>query len=118
MNISWRLATAGDLIRYYGSPRPQTLRAVVVLRDDEPVGLIGLTHSSSIAHFFSEYRPDFAPQMKTFMGRRVIQLALKRAMQFVIESKKPVIAVCDEGTHMLERLGFEQVEGETYRWPH
>jgi hypothetical protein len=114
--IGYRFATAADISRYYeGQPHP-TLRAVVLTLNDEPAAVIGLATEGLHAKFFSEYRPEFRPYLKSMTCLR----ALKQAMTFVSASRLQVLAVPEEtepdSHRILTRLGFVQEDEETYRW--
>jgi hypothetical protein len=112
-NVTYRFATESDLRRFYGDlPRP-TVRAVVILLDGEPVGVIGLARESGCEKLFSEYKPEMQPHLRRFEVLRAIKLA----MTLVESAKCDVYAVRDEGTDILLRLGFEHVEDDIYKWP-
>lgn len=109
--ISWRYATAADIDRFYeGRPR-ETMRAVAIILDDEPVGIIGLAKEPDRDRLFSEYKPELEPHIR----RIAVLRAIKAVMAWVEASKIPVYAI-SEGTGILERLGFKQVSGEIYTW--
>jgi hypothetical protein len=114
--IGYRFATAADISRYYeGRPHP-TLRAVVVTLNEEPAAVVGLANEGLHAKFFSEYKPEFAPHLKSMPALR----ALKLAMTFVTASRLPVVAVADDeepdSHRILTRLGFEHEDEDQYRW--
>jgi hypothetical protein len=112
--VTYRFATESDLRRFYGElPRPTT-RAVVVLLNGEPSGIIGLARDAGCEKLFSEYKPEMDPHLRRFEVLRAIKLA----MTLVESSKCDVYAVREEGTDILLRLGFEHVEGDIYKWPY
>jgi hypothetical protein len=113
-DLTYRFATAADLTRFYGELPRQTIRAVVVLLNGEPAGVIGLARDGGCAKFFSEYRPEIEPHLRRFEILRAIKLA----MTLVKSSSTEVYAVREEGTNVLLRLGFEHVEDDIYRWPY
>lgn len=108
----YRFASAADLQRFYDELPTQTIRAVVVLRNDEPMVIIGLANRADCATFFADYKPEASE----FLRSMTVLRAIKKAMQIVMDSKRPVYAVRQEGTDLLVRLGFEHVSGEVYRW--
>jgi hypothetical protein len=114
--IGYRFATAGDIARYYeGRPHP-TLRAVVLTLNEEPAAVIGVANEGGYGKLFSEYKPDYAPHLKSMATLR----ALKLAMKIVETSRLPVVAVRDEdepdSDRILKRLGFVHEEEDLYRW--
>ena len=111
--LTYRFATAADIVRFYGEPQRQTTRAVIVLLDDEPVGIVGIAHEGRAAKLFSESKPELQPHMRRFPVLR----AIKQAMRIVRECGRQVYAVREEGTDTLERLGFVPVTEEVYLWP-
>lgn len=112
-DLSYRWATATDLRRFYGELPGPTIRAVVALLDDEPVGVIGLARDRDCDKLFSDAKPEVMPHMARFAVLRMIKLA----MSMVESSGRDVYAVRQEGTDILVRLGFRHVEGDIYKWP-
>lgn len=116
--VSFRFATANDIERYYGTCPYQTLRAVVLLLNDEPAAVIGVARDEDHAQFFGDYRDTFVPHMKSMTTLR----AIKRAMRIVAESHLPVFALADEeepdSERLLTRLGFAPVPDRhrLYQW--
>lgn len=89
-----------------------TTRAVAILLNDEPVGIIGLAYGIDCATLYSDAKPELEPHLRRFEVLRAIKLAMK-----LVEScGREVYAKRQEGTDIVERLGFEQLEGEVYRW--
>jgi hypothetical protein len=112
-DLTYRFATESDLRQFYGELPRQTVRAVVILLDNEPAGIIGLARESGCEKLFSEYKPEMQPHLRRFEVLRAIKLA----MTLVESAKCDVYAVRDEGTDILLRLGFEHVEDDIYKWP-
>ena len=113
-NLTYRFATESDLRRFYGELPRQTLRAVVILLDGEPAGIIGLARDAGCEKLFSEAKPELEPHLRRFEVLRAIKLA----MTLVESSKCDVYAVREEGTDVLLRLGFEHIEDDIYKWPY
>jgi hypothetical protein len=111
--LTYRYATAADLVRFYGEKRPETMRAVVVLRGDEPMVVIGLANRRDAAVLFSDYKPE----AYEFRHSMTVLRAIKLTMKMVMKSKRPVYSVRQEGTDLLDRLGFIHVAEDVYRWP-
>lgn len=88
-----------------------TVRAVVVLLDNEPAGMIGLALGVDSALLFSRCEQKLRPHLK----RITVLRAIKLAMSMVRSCTRPVYAEREEGD-ILPRLGFEHVHGEVYRW--
>jgi hypothetical protein len=89
-----------------------TTRAVAILLNDKPVGIIGLAYGIDCATLYSDSKPEIEPHMKRFEVLRAIKLA----MRLVMTCRRDVYAKRQEGTDIVERLGFEQLEGEVYKW--
>ena len=104
-------ATAEDVRVFYGSVN-QSMRAICVKRDGLPVGFVGLAIEQGYARFFSEYRDLSTAEL--CCGWR----AVKAAMRYVRESKRPVVAVAmnDHGHKNLTRLGFVRLKDDLYGW--
>lgn len=113
-DLTYRFATESDLRRFYGELPRQTTRAVVVLLEGEPAGIIGLARDAGCEKLFSEYKPEMNQHLRRFEVLRAIKLA----MSLVKSSKCDVYAVREEGTDILLRLGFEHVEDDIYKWPY
>lgn len=108
MKVSF--ATAADLREFYGEF--PTMHAVCAKKDGKVVGVVGLVLEPLQNRFFSEFRLPRRELAKPFWR------AARLAMQFVMNSKRPVVAIAqhDHGHKNLTRLGFEHVEGEYYQW--
>lgn len=113
-DLTYRFATETDLRRFYGELPRQTIRAVVVLLNNEPAAVIGLARDAGVAKLFSEHKPEMQQHLRRFEVLRAIVLA----MSLVRSSRSDVYAVREEGTDVLLRLGFEHVEGDIYKWPY
>jgi hypothetical protein len=113
--IEWRFATRADIVEFYGHPPPATIRAIVVTRNGEPVGIGGVARDKGLTHrFFSDHKPEFAPHLKTMPVLR----AIKAGMKMVDEYPGVVMAFAqdDTGAKLLERLGFKHIERNVYAW--
>lgn len=115
--ITTRAATAEDLRQFYeGRPHP-TLRARVVMRGNEVLGVIGVAREGAWAKFFSEFKPDLRPHLRRMASLRTIA----DAMRIVRASHLPVysLAQADEpdSHRVLQRLGFTHLDGDVYQWP-
>jgi len=106
-----RPATAEDIVAFYGRPWPTTLRAVVLVLDEKIVGVIGLSREGDHLKLFSDAAPELEPHIKSITVMR----GLKKVMQWVEASQMPVLAVADNPP-LLEKLGFELLEGNVYQW--
>lgn len=118
--IAWRYATAADVEAYYGSARPQTIRAMVVTRNEEPFFIVGLASDHGFKKAFSEYKPGCKPLLKSMSALR----AIKTVSGWIEESLLPVVAVAQpnepESPALLRRLGFAfhsaSDRGDVYEW--
>jgi hypothetical protein len=110
--LSWRYARASDIDRYYGARPQYPLNAAVVLLDDKPVGVVGVSREYGTGLFFSDVKPELD------MKRMVVLRAITAAMAIVRKYPCPVYARADtdEGHRLLRRLGFTNLSGEVYQW--
>ena len=113
MKIAWDYATSRDIDAFYQDRPRETLRAVVVRMDGEPVCLIGLAKDVDYDKVFSEYKPVLEPYLKSITVMR----ALKQFMKWVESSQVPVYAMSVTDSGILDKLGFEHISGELYQWP-
>lgn len=115
-SVAYRFASERDLIEYYSERPKQTLRAVVLTLNDQPAAVIGVARQNDCGQFFSEYKSQFRPHLKSMATLR----ALKQAMQIVKESKLPVYAMAEEqepdAVRILARLGFIRENENVFRW--
>jgi hypothetical protein len=102
--LSYRAATARDVEEFYGRRTAETLRVVVVLLGERPVGIIGLARDGYSTRFFSEYKPELEPHLSSVTVWRAIKAALK----FVDECRSPVYVVSSDA-RMMRRIGFQEV---------
>jgi hypothetical protein len=111
--LTWSVATASDIDRYYGERPGPTMKAIVIKRGCHPVGLIGMFMDGQRMRAFSEYAPELEPHLRSMTVLR----AVKAAQKMFKESRRPVIAVKGSDTNILERVGFIPLDGEVYKWP-
>jgi len=111
--VTYRYATQADVLAFYGRPHEMSMRAVAVIVDEQPVGIIGLAMGVDCCTLFADSKPEIEPYLKSMAVYRAIALAMK----LVKQSKRTVLAIRQPGTDILPRLGFEHVQGEVYRWP-
>lgn len=104
--IAWRYATAADVDRYYEERPGPTIRAIVVLLDEEPVGIVGLSYDGDRYTAFSEYKPALEPHLKSMTVLR----AVKAAQRMIQEANLPVLVVNTSNPKLLERLGFREIQ--------
>lgn len=110
--ITWNPATTADIDAYYGErPRP-TMRAIVIHLNEVPVAIIGLYFDAGRMMAFSEYKPELEPYLKSM----TILRAIKAAQQLFAQSKRPIYAVREECTSILERVGFRHLDDGVYQW--
>ena len=110
--IEVKNATAADIREYYGQNMPMTLKAEVFKIGDKIKGVFGIFRIGAQMVMFSDVKPEL--NLKSIPVLR----SIKRMQKMAKESKLPVLATSDElfGPDLLERMGFEKVEGEIYVW--
>lgn len=74
---------------------------------------MGLANRRDHATLFADFKMEGYEMRKSFAVLR----AIKQTMQMVKESKRQVYSVKQEGTDLLDRMGFEQLSDDLYRWP-
>jgi hypothetical protein len=111
--ITWSYASAAEVDAYYGERPAQTMRAIVIRLDDKPAGIIGVAFEGDRMRAFSEYCPELEPHLKSMPVLR----AIKASQRMFAQSAKPVIAVREGCSGVLERLGFVQIDEELFIWP-
>lgn len=74
---------------------------------------MGLANRRDHAALFADFKMEGYEMRKSFAVLR----AIKQTMQMVKESKRQVYSVKQEGTDLLDRMGFEQLSDDLYRWP-
>ena len=106
-------ATRRDIEAFYGPEFRWTFRAWAAKLGDETLGVGGLYYTPEHVIAFS----SFTPKMKEF------PLAMARGVKKImaIVGNRPCYAIADENIpdapKLLERIGFEHLEGRIYRWP-
>jgi hypothetical protein len=110
--LTWSVATASDIDRYYGERPSPTMKAIAIKRGDQPVAIIGMFMDGQRMRAFSEYVPEFEPYLRSMTALR----AIKAAQQMFKESRRQVIAVKGSDTMILERIGFVPLTNEVYTW--
>lgn len=106
MPIEVRAAVAADIFAFYGRTAPQSLRAKVLVRDGEVIGLAGHYLMNGVAVVFSESKGD-VPKMTVW----------RESVKFMKTLSLPAICVASDGSGpFLERLGWRHVDGEIYRY--
>ncbi len=104
--ITFRLASASDVDRYYGERPASTIKAIAIVKDGEPVALVGLELLRDRAIAFSEYKPELEPDLKSMPVLR----AVKAAQRMFLDHPLPVLVVNTTNPPLLERLGFTEIE--------
>jgi hypothetical protein len=90
------------------------MKANVALINGEVVGVIGVERQPEFGVFFSDFKPQLQPYLKSI----TIMRAIKDAMTFVEQYRGPVLshAATVEGCIVLNRLGFTHMHGAWYGW--
>ena len=107
-----RPATEADIRRFYGSVK-WTFRAFAAELDGEVLAVAGIYYDWPHVVAFSSVKPGANDRYKFTAGRmvmKVMELVRARTCYAVIGPSFP------ESGKLLERLGFEHVEGRIYRW--
>jgi hypothetical protein len=82
--------------------------------DGQPVGVVGVIRERYFGKFFSDFKPELQPHLRSITIMRAINGALDYADRY----RGPVIAVAEnaEGCRLLHRLGFTHLQGALYGW--
>jgi hypothetical protein len=110
--LTWSVAAASDIDRYYGERPAPTMKAIVIKRGGQPVAIIGMFIDGPRMRAFSEYVPEFEPHLRSMTALR----AIKAAQKMFNECRRQVIAVKGSDTMILERVGFVPLTDEVYTW--
>lgn len=110
--LTWSVATASDIDRYYGERPGPTMKAIAIKRGGQPLAIIGMFIDGQRMRAFSEYVPEFEPHLRSITVMR----AIKAAQKMFKECRRPVIAIKGSDTMILERVGFVAVTDEVYTW--
>jgi hypothetical protein len=108
-----RFATAADVQAYYGDMPDQTMRAMVIEKDGAPVVIAGIALEGDRFQAFSEFKPEFEPQLKSMTTLRFV----KRVQAMIAAAPLPVVAFSKGDPALLERLGFQKIREGAYLWP-
>lgn len=90
------------------------MKAIVAEMDGEVAGIVGVAREKDWGKFFSDFKPQLRPYLKSI----TIMRAIKDALQIVREYRGPVLAIAEspEGCRILHRLGFKHLYGAWYGW--
>lgn len=107
-------AKASDIIDFYGEAHRQTLKAVVFKVKNIIMGVVGTCRVDDQLLLFSDIKDEFIPYLKSITVLRTI----KNMQKIAENSRLPVVATISEkfGPDLIERMGFEHVEGDVYVW--
>lgn len=115
-----RMATAEDLVAFYGEPPKETTRAIIFLDGDKIVAIGGVKRQQGRLSAFSEIKPD-ANLSKMTIGRMA-----QVVMDMIRTYKVPIWAAAEklgaDTGKLVKRYGFEHQasneEAEIYTlWP-
>lgn len=90
------------------------MKAFVILLDGKPAGFIGLVREGGIGKYYTEYRDELQPYLKSI----TIMRALVASLDWCRAYRGPVIAIATtaQSCMTMTRLGFEHIEGTYYGW--
>ena len=104
-------ATPAHIAALYGHTLGRTVRALAVVDGERVLGVGGIYHDDGRTVIFSKKTDDLRRQ------KRILILASRQIMGWLREE---AFALCDtsipKARDFLEHMGFEQVQGEVYRW--
>jgi len=112
--VGWRWASAEDVREFFGAIPGETLRATVITLDGRVAGIIGIARAYAFTRLFSEYKPELEP----YLGTVAVWRAVKAIMRVIESQPQSVYSFSqhEEGSRILERLGFEQVSEGVFVW--
>jgi len=100
--------------RFYGEPPAKTVRAKVVVRGEEILGVVGTYLDEGLTILFSDYTDELRAHYK------VALLKSAKAALRTIDKRFPVISQADPeipgSGKLLQHLGFEPLVEEIYLW--
>lgn len=111
-SVELRPATRDDLIRFFGHAPEFTMRAIVAVKDERPIGVTGVVVTQDCAAVFSDISDELLAHKKTIV--RAAKQIIGVARQFHL----PICITSDEHSSQafLQHLGFEPVGEGVYRW--
>ena len=109
------VSASPDLMqRFYGHLPKQTVRAKVVIRGEEILGVVGTYLDQGMTILFSDYTDELRAHYK------VALLKSARAALSTTDPRFPVISQADPAIpgsgKLLQHLGFEPLVEEIYLW--
>jgi hypothetical protein len=95
-------------------PLRQTVRAIVATVDGRPAGIVGLVREKTHGRYFSEFKEELEPHLRSI----VIMRAIKKSLEWVEAYNGPVLAVAqhEEGARLMTRMGFTYIGGGLFQW--
>ena len=87
---------------------------MVAKLDGRVVGALGVVRE----HGYGKYFCDFTDELRPYLKSMTIMRGIKASLRFCDEYRGPMIAVAEhaEGCRILNRLGFEHLQGVYYAW--
>jgi len=82
--------------------------------DNKCVGLVGVSRGDKWGIYFSEFKEELRPHLRSLPIMRAIKDSLKYCDQY----RGPVLSLAKdgEGCRILHRLGFTHLHGGWYGW--
>ena len=114
-----RYAKKADLVQFYGAKRPtSSVRGVVVDRDGEILGVIGLAYEKRQMQAFSSMKEDMRKYPMTIMR------AVKKFQEVLKKYGSNVLAIANQNEknsdRLLQSVGFQFMgdisAGRLYQW--
>lgn len=90
------------------------MRAMVAYMDGQCVGVVGVVREQGHGKFFTDFKPELQPHLRSI----TIMRAVKDSLRFADQYRGPVIAIAEhaESCRLLHRLGFTHLQGALYGW--
>jgi len=101
-------ATQELVERFFGKPPIRTVRAVVAVKDNEPIAIGGLYLDRGRYVMFSEWKPEILKH------RREIVMTMREVRKLMASVRIPVHAVASDDSNdgvILRHMGFKEQEG-------
>lgn len=111
--ITFGPATRKDIEAFYGQGFKWTFRAVAARLGERTLGIGGVYYDGEYCIAFSSFDPEINkyPVAKARGVMKIMEIVRDRDCFAITDERYP------SAPHLLERLGFEHVEGRIYRWP-
>ncbi len=112
MGLTYAPATRQDIEQFYGPGFKWTFRAYAARDEDQTLGVGGIYYDGEYIIVFSSFKPEIEkyPLAKARGLKKIMEIVGDRECYAIADANFP------SAPELLERIGFEHVEGRIFRW--